>query len=118
MPQRTARLIIPVAITFALGLAGVATAAFPTSVNGQITDAVMALDANENAAIDRDEWKKAGEVTFDAVDSDGDGQIGRSEFAFLHGAMFPAIDTDRDGRMTPEEIDAYRRLPWTLGISP
>jgi hypothetical protein len=117
MTITTMRLIVPAAIAFALAVVGVAAAAIPTPVNGQITDAVARLDANQNGGLDRDEWRRAGVKTFAAVDSDEDGLISGDEFAVLHGAMFAAIDVDHDGRMTPAELDAYKRLPWTLNVS-
>lgn len=118
MPQiKDVRLIVLLAVVIAPAVAGVAVAVPSTQISAEITDVVHAIDTNNNAGVDRAEWKDAGQLTFDAVDSDHDGQISRWEFTFLHGAMFAAIDTDRDGRMTAEEIDAYKRLPWTLGIS-
>lgn len=118
MPQiKDARMIVLLAVLIAPAVAGVAAAVPSTPISAEITDVVHAIDANNNAGVDRAEWKEAGQLTFAAVDSDHDGQISRWEFTFLHGAMFAAIDADRDGRMTPEEIDAYKRLPWTLGIS-
>jgi len=117
MRQTNIRLIVPLIIAMAATAIAAAPAASPTPISADIVEVVNAIDANENAGVDRDEWKKAGELTFSAVDSDHDGQISRWEFAFLHGAMFAAIDANHDGRMTAEEIDAYKRLPWTLGIA-
>lgn len=114
MNQTKARLIV----LLALSAAAVAAAAVPAKlISAEITEVVAAIDTNANDGVDRDEWKRAGDLTFQAIDSDHDGQISRWEFAFLHGAMFSAIDTNRDGVMTAEEIDAYKRLPWTLGIA-
>ena len=117
MPNTYVRLAIGAALAATMAIAGAATAALPTPVNGQITDGVTAIDANHNGAVDRDEWKEAGQRTFDALDTDNDGWVSPGEFAVLHGVMFAVIDGDRDGKMTPEEIDAYKRLPWTLGVS-
>jgi hypothetical protein len=118
MPQiKDVRLIVLLAFVVAPAVAGMATALPSTPISAEITDVVDAIDANHNDGVDRAEWKEAGQLTFASVDSDHDGQISRWEFTFLHGAMFAAIDADRDGRMTAEEIDGYKRLPWTLGIA-
>jgi Ca2+-binding EF-hand superfamily protein len=118
MPQiKDARLMVLLTFVIAPAVAGVATALPSTPISAEITEVVHAIDANSNDGVDRSEWKEAGQLTFAAVDSDHDGQISRWEFTFLHGAMFTAIDADRDGRMTAQEIDAYKRLPWTLGIA-
>jgi hypothetical protein len=106
-----------VVLLFAVSLPATAEAPMPTPVSGVILDAVAAIDANHNGGLDRAEWKKAGQDTFLAVDSDKDGSISGLEFAVLHGAMFAAIDLDRDTLLSPEEIDAYKRLPWTLRAS-
>jgi len=117
MLKTYARLAVPAVIAAVVTIAGAALAALPNAVNGQITDSVTMIDDNHNGAIDRDEWKKAGERTFDALDTDNDGSVSAEEFAVFHGVMFAVIDTNRDGKMTAEEIDAYKRLPWTLGAS-
>lgn len=85
--------------------------------SGPIVDGVSAFDADHNAALDRNEWKKAAQDTFRTLDSDKDGTVSGEEFALLHGAMFAAIDANHDGMMSPQEIEAYKRLPWTLRIS-
>src|SRR5664279_883972 len=116
MAPNAARLAVLLVIAGMVAAARMATAALPTPVNGQITDAVSGIDINENGSIEANEWHVAGDRTFAAIDSDRDGNISREEFALIRGVMFPAMDTNHDGKVSTAEADAYKRLPWTLGL--
>jgi EF hand len=116
MAQNAARLTVLLAIAGMVAAAKIATAAYPTPVNGMITDAIAGIDRNENGSIEADEWHVAGDRTFAAIDSDRDGNISREEFALIRGVMFPVMDTNHDGKVSTAEADAYKRLPWTLGL--
>jgi hypothetical protein len=108
--------LLGVALAGVLLAVHAAMAALPTPVNGQITDAMDGIDTSRNGTLDSKEWHVAGERTFAALDRDKDGNISREEYALIHGATFPAMDTNHDGEVTAAEADAYRRLPWTLGL--
>jgi hypothetical protein len=115
MTRTTTGLIIVLALAGAF-MARTSTAAIPTPVNGQITDAVDGIDNNRNGSVDSKEWHIAGDRTFRALDSDKDGHISADEFALIHGVLFPVMDTNHDGELTVTEAAEYQRLPWTLGL--
>ena len=116
MAKTANALTLVLALGGAVALMHAATAALPTPVNGMITDAIAGIDDNENGAVDAAEWHTAGDRTFAALDHDKDGNISREEFAMIHGVVFPVMDTNRDGEISAAEADAYKRLPWTLGM--
>lgn len=105
---------IATALTVLVGVAGVAPSAADFN---RMSDAIAALDDNRDGAVDRAEWKIAGQRTFDALDGDENGVIGPDEYFLLRAAMFAVVDTNHDGRITADEADAYKRLPWTLGLA-
>ena len=102
---RMARILRIAAIAY--GLAFPALAAIPTPVDGQITDAVVAADADHSGTTSKAEWTVQYRSQFDALDRDRDGVISRSEFEAAHDGMFDAIDSNHDGKVSHGEADAY-----------
>ena len=96
-------------------LAGAGQAAIESAIDSPAAEGVAGIDQNRDGAIDRSEWRLAGQRTFDMLDTDHDGAVSRAEFTLIHGATFYVLDRDRDGLVTPGEVEAYNQLPWTLG---
>lgn len=107
----------PVLAAFVVFLAGFAGAHVSAAMFEQMQDAIVAVDRDGNGGIDRPEWKTAGLRTFIGLDRDGDGNISLEEFMVFRSAVFAVVDADHDGLMTADEADAYKRLPWTLGLA-
>ncbi|HVY19463.1 MAG TPA: hypothetical protein VHA70_05205 [Bauldia sp.] len=117
MAKEATTLALVLALGVALATVHAATAARPVSnINGTMSDAMSGIDDDESGTVNAAEWRIAGDRTFAALDSDHDGNISRDEYAVIHGAIFAVMDTNRDGELTVAEADAYKRLPWTLGM--
>src|SRR3569833_1027699 len=80
-----------------------ALAAFPTSVNSQITMS----DTDHNGKTSKSEWDDHYRSEFSELDRDGNGSISRSEFEAARNGMFDAVDGNHDGEVSAEEAESY-----------
>lgn len=74
---------LPIGLAAAIAVSAMAVAegknAYPTPVNGQITDIIAPADADGNGKVDPAEWAAHGNAIFSRLDTDGNGSIDEKE---------------------------------------
>ena len=65
------------------------------------------LDTDGNGVLVISETTLTSKPDFDRVDADGDGNVTIREFLIYYGYLFEIADVDEDGNLSPGEVEAF-----------